>query len=417
MSLILLSVNESDIGSDFDRFALTRLLEDSLRVALRGLIERGVVDEALLLSTCARTEIYIMAGQFHSTIDEVAAVFAEVLQLSTSEVQPVTRVLYGKAAIRHLLRVAGGIESAVVGESEILAQIKQALSAARESKIVRASLGRYFERALEVGKRIRNETLIGSGHVSVTSAAALLAILDEDAPRQSPPRVGVVGSGAIGSEVARVLVDKGATVTIMSSSDERRSLLEREFVGVRVASTSDLVAQLGSLDTLVMAGSSEPLVLDAAMLDGLSGLRIIDLCRPRTVDRVAAQVAGVTLLDLDDVNRFVSAQLAERMEAVDSVELIIESELEDFGELVWLGDMGPVLRSLYEEAERVRSEELARTLRRLGENDQKVVEELELLTHRIVSKLLHQPAASLRQRAGTDGFAEFLEDFKMIFQL
>ncbi|MEX6430725.1 MAG: glutamyl-tRNA reductase [Ferrimicrobium sp.] len=417
MSLILLSVNESDIGSDFDRFALTRLLEDSLRVALRGLIERGVVDEALLLSTCARTEIYIMAGQFHSTIDEVAAVFAEVLQLSTSEVQPVTRVLYGKAAIRHLLRVAGGIESAVVGESEILAQIKQALSAARESKIVRASLGRYFERALEVGKRIRNETLIGSGHVSVTSAAALLAILDEDAPRQSPPRVGVVGSGAIGSEVARVLVDKGATVTIMSSSDERRSLLEREFVGVRVASTSDLVAQLGSLDTLVMAGSSEPLVLDAAMLDGLSGLRIIDLCRPRTVDRVAAQVAGVTLLDLDDVNRFVSAQLAERMEAVDSVELIIESELEDFGELVWLGDMGPVLRSLYEEAERVRSEELVRTLRRLGENDQKVVEELELLTHRIVSKLLHQPAASLRQRAGTDGFAEFLEDFKMIFQL
>jgi glutamyl-tRNA reductase len=416
MSLILLSVNESDLGSDFDRFALTRPLEDALRDALRGLIERGIIEEALLLSTCARTELYIMAGQFHSTVDEVAAVFAQALQLPVASVQPVTRVLYGKAAIHHLLRVSGGLESAIVGESEILAQVKQSLLAARESMTVVGPLGRYFERVLEVGKRIRNETMIGSGNVSVTSAAALLAIL-EDAPRLESPRVGVVGSGAIGSEVARVLVDKGASVTIMSSSPERRELLERQLVGVSVAPTSNLTDQLGSLDALVMAGSTTPLVLDATALEGFAGLRIIDLCRPRTVDRVTAEVAGVTLLDLDDVNRFVSDQLAERMEAVNSVELIIEAELAAFGELVWIEDMAPMLRKLYEQAEQVRMSELTRTLKRLNYDDPKVAAELELLTHRIVNKLLHQPAASLRERAGSEGFAEYLETFKMIFQL
>jgi glutamyl-tRNA reductase len=417
MSVILLSVNEADVGAEFDRFALTRPDEEGLRSALRGLIEDGSIEEALLLCTCARTELYVMAGQFHSTVDEVAAVFARALQLPVADVQPVTRVLYGKAAVRHLLRVTGGLESTIVGESEILSQVKQALLAARDSKIVSGSLGRYFERALEVGKRIRNETLIGSGNVSVTSAAALLAMSSERDLPGSSPRVGVVGSGAIGSEVARVLVDRGATVTVMSSSPERREVMLRELVGVAVAPTSDLSHQLASLDTLVMAGSSGKMVLDASMLEGYSGLRIVDLCRPRTIDRSIAEVAGVVLVDLDDVNKFVSDQLAERMEAVDAVELIIESELDDFGELAWLQDMNPVLRSLYEEAEKVRASELSRSLKRLGCSDPKVAQELELLTHRVVSKLLHQPASSLRERAGAEGFAEFLEDFKMIFRL
>jgi glutamyl-tRNA reductase len=217
--------------------------------------------------------------------------------------------------------------------------------------------------------------------------------------------------------VARVLVDRGATVTVMSSSPERREVMLRELVGVAVAPTSDLSHQLASLDTLVMAGSSGKMVLDASMLEGYSGLRIVDLCRPRTIDRSIAEVAGVVLVDLDDVNKFVSDQLAERMEAVDAVELIIESELDDFGELAWLQDMNPVLRSLYEEAEKVRASELSRSLKRLGCSDPKVAQELELLTHRVVSKLLHQPASSLRERAGAEGFAEFLEDFKMIFRL
>jgi glutamyl-tRNA reductase len=203
----------------------------------------------------------------------------------------------------------------------------------------------------------------------------------------------------------------------MSSSPERRELLERQLVGVSVAPTSNLSDQLGSLDALVMAGSTTPLVLDETTLEGFAGLRIIDLCRPRTVDRVTAEVAGVTLLDLDDVNRFVSDQLAERMEAVNSVELIIEAELAAFGELVWIEDMAPMLRKLYEQAEQVRMSELTRTLKRLNYDDPKVAAELELLTHRIVNKLLHQPAASLRERAGSEGFAEYLETFKMIFQL
>ncbi|WP_298207760.1 glutamyl-tRNA reductase [Ferrimicrobium sp.] len=417
MSVILLSINESDVGADFDRFALTRPGEEALRSSLRDLVEGGVIEEALLLSTCARTELYVMADQFHATVDEMASALAQSLELSITVVQPVTRVLYGRAAVRHLLRVAGGLESAIVGESEILSQVKQALLAARESKIVLGSLGRYFERALEVGKRIRNETLIGSGNVSVTSAAALLAMTSDAVLTDVSPRVGVVGSGAIGSEVARVLMDRGAEVTLMSSSAERRDILHRELSGVRVVPTSDLSDQLASLDTLVMAGSSTPMVLDASILEGFSGLRIIDLCRPRTIDRAVAEVAGVVLVDLDDVNRFVADQLAERMEAVDSVEMIIEAELADFGELAWLQDMNPVLRSLYEEAERVRQRELGRSLKRLGETDPKIIQELELLTHRLVNKLLHQPTASLREQAGTEGFAEFLEDFKTIFRL
>jgi glutamyl-tRNA reductase len=181
VSLILLEITESDLGSEFDSYALDRGREATVHARLKELIFDGVIDEAILVGTCARTEVYVLAGQFHHTVDELGAALAAGLACELEELQAVARVRYGKAAIRHLLRVASGLESTILGESEILAQIKQALAEARAEGLVAGTLGRYFERALEVAKRVRTETTISVGNVSVTSTAAVLAL--EEASR------------------------------------------------------------------------------------------------------------------------------------------------------------------------------------------------------------------------------------------
>jgi glutamyl-tRNA reductase len=410
VSLILLEMTESDLGSEFDAYALDRGREAPVRARLKELIFDGVLDEAILVGTCARTEVYVLAGQFHHTVDELGTALAVGLGRELEELQSVARVRYGKAAIRHLLRVASGLESTILGESEILAQVKQALAEARAEGLASGTLGRYFERALEVAKRVRTETTISVGNVSVTSTAAVLAL-------QEASRVAVIGSGPIGTEVARVLLDRGAKVTVLSANSMRRLALAAELTAATIRPLEELAAELEEIDTLVVAGSSVPLALDAEALKAARGLRIIDLCRPRMVDPLVVELDGVRLFDLDDVNQLVNSQLSERSLAREAASQIVEEELERFAELVVASETNPVLGRLHAWSEEVRRAELERTLQRLGVDDERVARELDLLTHRLTNKLLHRPSTALRQAAADGDFARFLEHFRSIFGL
>ncbi|MHB8191440.1 MAG: glutamyl-tRNA reductase [Ferrimicrobium sp.] len=425
MSLIALSLSTSELKEDFDACALSREGTKRITDQLRVLVSANSIDEALILATCARTEVYLCASQFHSSVEEVGAILASELGTFSPMIQLSTRVLYGLGAVRHLYRVVSGLESEILGESEIHAQAKQALRSGREAGIVGPQLGRYVERSFEVAKRVRHETAIGTGNVSVTSATAALATSYSasaerflgDGSHVSDPRVAIVGTGAIGVEIARVLIDHHAKVTLLSSNRERLLSMERELVGVVGHPTQELGSIIDGLDTLVLATSSDRFLIEPEMLVSGRDLRIIDLCRPRAVNPVVAMIDGVSLIDLDGVNRFVSTQLAERIQAVSAAQAIIEEELTGVAELFRVRDLSPMLASLYERSDAVRAQELARTLSRLGDMTPEVQAEVEQLSRRIVAKLLHRPASTLRERAGSEEFSQFAEDFRRIFGL
>ncbi len=412
MSLVAVSISEAEIGEGFEACALGREGEANLRKKLLATMAASPLDEAVVLSTCARVEVYFLASQFHATVDEVARVLAAELGLEDALLQGMARVLYGPSAVRHLLRVVCGIESAIIGESEIQAQTKSAISLARECGLARSKLTRIFEHALEVAKRVRSETAIGSGNASVTSVAASIALSEGGVPR-----VGVVGTGTIGSEVAKILRDRGAKVTVLSAMEDRLSRIRSELVAIDTLPASRLPESLASFDSIIFATSNSHYLLDRSHLDGEADLKIVDLCRPRSVDPLVAGVAGVALFDLDEVNKMVSGQLAQREFAIGDAEAIIESELDLFEELERVQDLNPLLKELYERAETTRSVELARTLRRLHNLDPAVQLEMEILTHRIVAKLLHSPASALRERGAEDEYPSFIDDFKTIFGL
>ncbi len=413
MSLIAVSISEAEVGEGFHACALTREGEASLRNRLLDSMASSTpLDEAVVLATCARVEIYFFASQFHATVDEVARILAAELGLDDASFQGMARVLYGPSAIRHLLRVASGIESAIIGESEIQAQTKAAITISRECGLARSKLTRIFEHALEVAKRVRSETAIGAGNASVTSVAASIALAEGGAPR-----VGVVGTGTIGAEVAKILRDRGAKVTVLSALEERLSRIRAELVAVDTMPASLLPDSLSSFDSLIFATSNSHYLLDRTHLGSEVDLKIVDLCRPRSVDPLVAGVNGVALFDLDEVNKMVSSQLAQREFAVGDAEEIIESELDLFEELERVQDLNPLLKELYTRAEAVRSQEMERTLKKFHDLDPSTQLEMEMLTHRIVAKLLHSPASSLRELGAAAENPSFVEDFKSIFGL
>jgi glutamyl-tRNA reductase len=411
--MILVSISESDIGEDFEGCALDRLKEELLRNELLKLKEACTIDEAVVVATCARSEVYLSAPRFHATVDDVAAAFASVLGRDISEIEKQARVSYGKPAIRHLLRVASGLESAIVGESEILAQLKSALVASREAGLVESQMNRIFEHAFEIAKRVRTETSISNGNVSVVSMAAKIAT----SSCKEMCSVGVVGTGNIGSEVARVLLDRGVRVSVVTSRPERLNWVREELSGAEGRSMEELPDLLPELDALVLATSVDSILIGPSMVEGLRGLRIVDLCRPRSTDPSLAELDKVSLFDLDAVNRLVAAQLAERYDAVTEAEAIIEAELAGFEELARRQEFNPLLAQLFGRAEEIRRSEIDRMLGRLNIDDERLRAEIEELTHRIVAKILHDPASAIRKRANAADFSKFLEDFKTIFDL
>lgn len=412
MSIVALSLSQQRMGAAFEKYALDRVTEDRIACALGDLISQETLHEALVLATCERAEIYLAASQFHAPVQEVAKVLATALDLPVDAVDSETEVIFGQGALRHLFRIVSGLESQILGESEILAQVRNAVRRYRERRTVGPVLSRHFDRAFEVGKRVRHETTIAQGNVSITSAAASLARLS-DAPTEM--RVGVVGSGAIGTEVARVLRDRHATVTLLTTNSERATEIGKSMEGITPGVRSELPSLLDSFDSLVVATSTKEFIVEPHMLEGGRPLRIVDISRPRAVNPAIAEINGVSLIDLEGVNDFVADQLQERSLAISSAEQIIEEELERAKTVSTVQDISDLLSALYDNAETVRLREVARVQKRHSGGDPLHPEELDEVTRRVIAKMLHGPAIALRSHATDEDFQRFAESFRQIF--
>jgi glutamyl-tRNA reductase len=258
VSLVVVSIAEREVGPRFEACALDRSRIGRLESRLADLVGRGAFVEAVVLSTCARTELYLAVTQFHAAVEQSVKVLAEGLGVPRSVVEELATVHFGTGALRHLYRVAAGMESAIVGESEIVAQVKDAIARARRLRLARGELTHVFDRALEVAKDVRSSTQLGHGSASVVTVASELALAGEVGAA-----VGVVGTGALGSEVARVLSERGAKVTVLT---RRQDILANPPEGWRVRHLTELPRVLEEVDAVVLATTTDRALLEPSML-------------------------------------------------------------------------------------------------------------------------------------------------------
>lgn len=386
--------------------------------ALERLRADGRLVESLILSTCNRTELYAVADAV-----ELAAVCLRDVVCESPRVDALAGgyryVLQDRAAERHILRVAAGLESQILGETQILGQVKQARALARQAGTAGPWLDRLFDTALRAGKRARAETAIGHGTASV--AAAALDMVESSVGGLAGKSFLVVGAGDAGRLAARHIAERRpARLLVANRSLERARVLALE-VGGEPLALEALGSAILRADVVISATRAPGFVIEAgAVAAARAGgperpLVFVDLAVPRDVDPAVAAMPGVHLLALDGIRAQVKADLERRLAEVPRVEAIVEEELAGFA--AWRSALGatPVVRELRDHFERVRAQELRRSLRHFPPDEQPRVERL---TRALVNKLLHAPTTRLRALdCGSSSGLERLNAVRELFGL
>ena len=402
MSIVVIGVNHrTGPLALLERVALSA---DSVPKAIISLIGRSNVSEAVVLSTCNRTEVYAVAERFHGAYADIRDFFCELGGMSADELHPHLYSQHDEAAVAHLFQVAAGLDSAVIGESEILGQVRQAWETARGEGGARASLNLLFRHAVETGKRARTETAIGRGTVSVSHAAVEMAT--ERLGSLAGKRVLVVGAGEMGEGVAVALVGAGASEIVVTNRTVERAEQLAARVGGVVVPFNELPAALAGADVLLTCTGAGGTVIDqetvALARPGVDApLLIVDIAVPRDVAEDVTDLPGVTLLNLDDLRDWAAVGQRARAAEATLVSAIVDEEVERFGFEATARQAAPLVAQLHDLAETIRRAELQHFAGKLSSLDNTQTAAVDAVTKRVVAKLLHQVSVRLKDDAGT----------------
>lgn len=398
--------------------------EQSIRMALSRLGCRhescpGSVSEMVILSTCNRVELYAIS---HSLVFEELENFVEEIRGVPRQV--FSSHLYRLAdedAVAHLFNVAGGLDSLILGEPQILGQVAHALSLARSQGTAGKILARLFQSAIHAGKRARTETLIAQNPATISALAARL-IAGLIVPL-SEAQIGVLGVGEMAELAVEALIKRGAQhILVINRTLERARELSVKWKA-SPAAIEQLPDLLAGLDVLIAStGAPHTLVSSAMVAEAMSDrpartLVIVDIAVPRNVDPDVADLPGVTLYDLDALSDQLEDSLERRIREVPRVEGILEEEKETFLMFLEELDVRPLIAALHQQADSIRIRELKKTLRRMPHLTPEEQERLDAMTRSIVKKILHQPTAALRQLAGMPECAEVASLARQLFGL
>jgi len=399
----------------------TTIATEDLPKLLSDACSRDHLSEAVILSTCNRTEVYAYAEKFHGAYQDVRNLLAEASGLPPEAFSDHIYAHYDDDAVEHLFGVAAGIRSAVVGETEILGQVKQAWELARTEGAAGSVLNRLFRQALVVGKRARTETAI-SQHITSASQAAV-AMADEHLGGLTRAHVLVLGAGDMAEGTAKALKAGGVKELQVANRTQSRAEEVAERVGAQVVPMVEFGASLAASDVLLTSTASPGSVIrvdDMAVINGArrgNPLLIVDVAVPRDVDPAVGELEGVTLLDMEDIRVFVAKGLDARKVEMAGVESIVADEVDRYRNETSVRGVAPLVSTLREQAEATRLGELERFRSRLGELDEKEREAVEALTKGIVAKLLHTPTRELKGSAGTARGERLGDAMRTLFDL
>ena len=372
--------------------------------ALRALVEQDAITEAVILSTCNRVEVYAAGDDQDSAAEAIRNVFVERCRVDPLALDEGLYAHRADAASSHLFRVAAGLDSMIVGEPEILGQVRRCFRLATATGTAGSELSPLFRHALRTGKRVRSETELSRHAGSFAAAAVSLLRGDLGEAGLESTRAVVLGTGRIAEASARALLRAGLPaeqLVIVGRSEQRAQLVARPY-GARHAPLEQLRVELAGAGAAVCCTAGVGTVVDAAALDTRrEALALVDLAVPRDVDPAVGDLPNVTLHDLADVQAAVAGDEERRLEATRAAETLVAEEAEQFRRARRAAEAGPIISSLVEKAELIRQAELSRVRGRLSDTDEEVVDQL---TKRIVSSLLHAPIESARE-AGDDGTA------------
>jgi glutamyl-tRNA reductase len=393
-----------------------------LDVALRDLAPRLPVGEAVVLSTCNRAELYVASDQIDRTRTELVNFVGDFHGVDRAALVPHVYELFDLDAVRHLFRVAAGLDSLVVGEPQILGQVKEAYTVATDVHAVGPVLNRLFHSSFGVGKRVRSETALGSGAVSVSFAAVALArkIFGDLTGRS----VVVAGAGEMGKLTAMHMKSQGVHhVTIVSRTMGHAARTAEAIGGALAAPWDDLDAALGAADIVISATGAAAPILTKGRIEAIMRPRrnrplfMIDIALPRDVEPAAGEIEQVFLYNIDDLQAVVAENVARRSSEIVRAEAIVAEEVDKFGG--WMRSRGaiPTVVALRQRFENIRRAELERLDYKLSPLPPEARSRVDEVTRLIVEKLLLTPTEQLKSLGDPSTVGTYSEALTRLFGL
>lgn len=402
MSFVVIGLNHNT--APLDVLEQVTVAPDALDKALHDLSLRPYVSEGVVLSTCNRTEVYILAERFHGAFQDVRDFLAQISFLAPEVLNDHLYTFYDDQAIEHLFKVSAGVDSAVLGEHEILGQLKRAWHAAQQQGCVGMSLNSIFRAGVEVGKRVRTETSISRSIASVSQAAIVMA--EQRVGSLQGKHVLLVGAGEMGSGMALTLADKqAASITVMSRTQQTATEIAGR-IGAVVRPFEELGSALIDCDIAFTSTAASGIVIDTDLVEPLLGSRsgdllMLDVAMPRDVAAEVGHLPGIELCDLDAIGAFVSQGLASRAGEVDQVNEIIAEEMVRHLSEVGKQSVTPLITTFRSHVEELRSEELARQSAKLADLTPEQRVAVEEATRAVLNKVLHEPTVRLKDSANS----------------
>jgi glutamyl-tRNA reductase len=392
-----------------------------MTAALDRLQARGLA-EAVLLSTCNRTEAYVVAAD---TAEAIAALTDFIADMGGASGPDVIRPhLYREVdmdAVAHLFRVASGLDSMVIGETQILGQVREAYRASQTAAVTGKVLHQVFEQAIAVGKRVQTETRIGQNAVSVSYAAVELA--KKVFRSLSGRRAMAIGAGETAKLTVRHLQASGVKDIIIANRTLQRAEELAQQIDGRAITIEQIPDHLAMVDVVISStGAPGYVITQQHLAEAIRSRRgrpifLFDIAVPRDIDPKAAALEGAFLYDIDDLQAVVAANLQERALEAEGASQIVTEELEKFRSWVASIDVVPTIRLLRDKVETLRHQELTRLLNRLPDLTDRERAAIEAMTVTLMNKILNEPTQQLKGMAGAGGAEQAIDTVSKLFGL
>ena len=427
MSVVVVGIEQRQ--APLDLLEQVAVGENALPKALGMLHDRSNLSEAVVLSTCLRTEVYAVVERFHDGVAELQEFFAAIAGQPVEALADHLITRFDDDVADHLFTVASGLDSAVLGESEVLGQVRRAWEQAQRERASGPVLGSLFRHAVETGKRVRSETAIARGITSLSNGAVALAA-NRRAGGLAGARILVVGAGEMGEGVIRAMAAHEPAELVVAN---RTSARAAELIAAlpaeigsrsRVGSMATVPDALAKADVVFTSVATTHPIVEIPVLESAVARRrhddpllVVDLGVPRNVEPAAADLAGVTLLDMDALRAAVEGALSGRQGEVTQAREIVADQLERYRVAARARGAAPVVSALRSRAEELRRSELERHRSKLAELTEEQWDQVDAVTRATVAKLLHEPTVAVKDAAGTPRGERLVEALRALFDL
>jgi glutamyl-tRNA reductase len=418
-NLVLVGLNHRTAKVDVRQQA--SFSSEQLREGLQRLSACPGIQESMIVSTCNRVEVISRVDPQTGGIPSIENFLSESSGIELSQLQPVLYRYMDEQAVRHVFRVASSLDSMILGEPQILGQMKTCYGSAVDARTVGTLLNSLLQSAFRIAKRIRSETSIGEYPVSVSSAAVeLVRKIFGDLQKKS---ILIVGAGKMGEAAIRHLAEVGANALYVTNrSPEAARDLAGRFNGLAVP-FPELTAWIARTDIVIASTAASDMLISRSMVQhvmqerGNAPIAFIDISVPRNIDPGIGSIDNVFCYDIDDLAAVVEANLHERVKAAAMAEKIIEQEVHAFCAKAKSVDVGPVVKQVQGRIEEICKTELERYLRKTGSQEPRQVQELEAMITRIAGKIAHPVVMQLRNDYGTGNeSAAYMDLIKRMFK-